>query len=128
MPEDEQVGEASLVALRELLQLFEPQELGSAPHALAKVDDVRVVLETNVNGTFSYKPTSGFTGTDSFSYKANDGSADSNVVTVTLTVTNTARRGEDSGFELKFSLDKRSPLLTVFLLTGGSVPPVLDKA
>src|SRR5207237_265150 len=42
------------------------------------------------DGTFSYKPTSGFTGADSFTYQANDGTTSGNTVTVTLTVTNTA--------------------------------------
>src|SRR6266850_2603043 len=44
-------------------------------------------LTLNANGSFSYTPSANFNGTDSFAYKANDGSADSNVVTVTLTVT-----------------------------------------
>jgi autotransporter-associated beta strand protein len=38
------------------------------------------------NGAFSYVPTAGFTGTDSFSYQANDGVANSNTATVTITV------------------------------------------
>jgi serine protease AprX len=37
-------------------------------------------------GSFSYTATSGYAGADSFSYKANDGKADSNVVSVTITV------------------------------------------
>jgi VCBS repeat-containing protein len=40
----------------------------------------------NADGSFDYIPTVNFTGTDSFSYKANDGSADSNVAMVTITV------------------------------------------
>ncbi|MGZ4792339.1 MAG: tandem-95 repeat protein, partial [Ilumatobacteraceae bacterium] len=40
----------------------------------------------NSNGSFTYVPPANFNGTASFSYKANDGSSDSNVVTVTLTV------------------------------------------
>jgi uncharacterized protein (TIGR01370 family) len=43
-----------------------------------------VVLKSD--GTFIYTPTTGFSGEDSFSYKANDGKADSNVVTVKLNV------------------------------------------
>jgi VCBS repeat-containing protein len=38
------------------------------------------------NGAFVYTPTVGFTGSDSFIYKANDGLADSNVATVTIDV------------------------------------------
>ena len=37
-------------------------------------------------GAFSYRPDPNFTGSDSFTYHANDGSADSNVVTVKITV------------------------------------------
>ena len=40
----------------------------------------------NGNGSFSYTPASNYFGTDSFTYKANDGAADSSVVTVTITV------------------------------------------
>ncbi len=39
------------------------------------------------NGSFTYTPAANWSGTDSFTYKANDGSTDSNTVTVTITVT-----------------------------------------
>ncbi len=39
------------------------------------------------DGTFAYTPANGFSGDDTFTYKANDGTADSNVATVTITVT-----------------------------------------
>ena len=41
----------------------------------------------NANGSFSYTPSANFNGTDSFTYKASDGSLQSNTATVTLTVT-----------------------------------------
>jgi VCBS repeat-containing protein len=41
----------------------------------------------NTDGTFTYTPNANYNGPDSFTYKANDGSADSNVATVNLTVT-----------------------------------------
>ena len=45
----------------------------------------------NSNGSFVYTPTTNFSGTDTFVYKANDGNTDSNLATVTLTVfSNTA--------------------------------------
>lgn len=44
----------------------------------------------NSDGTFSYTPANGFSGNDTFTYKANDGTADSNVATVTITVVNNA--------------------------------------
>ena len=39
------------------------------------------------SGSFTYDPDSGFVGTDSFTYKATDTKADSNVATVTISVT-----------------------------------------
>jgi VCBS repeat-containing protein len=41
----------------------------------------------NADGSFNYTHDGGETTTDSFTYKANDGTADSNTVTVTITVT-----------------------------------------
>ena len=40
----------------------------------------------NANGSFTYTPTANFSGTDSFTYRANDGTSNSNVATVTITV------------------------------------------
>jgi VCBS repeat-containing protein len=44
-------------------------------------------LTLNGNGSFSYLPALDYNGADSFTYKANDGILDSNIVTVSLTVT-----------------------------------------
>ena len=43
-------------------------------------------LTLNANGSFTYTPTADYHGADSFTYKANDGAADSNVATVSLTI------------------------------------------
>src|SRR2546426_3605161 len=43
-------------------------------------------LTLNANGSFTYTPAADFNGPDSFTYKANDGQADSNVATVALTI------------------------------------------
>ncbi|RDE49091.1 MAG: tandem-95 repeat protein, partial [Candidatus Accumulibacter meliphilus] len=43
-------------------------------------------LTLNEDGSFSYKPTLNFNGSDSFSYRANDGQVDGNVAVVTLNV------------------------------------------
>ncbi len=43
-------------------------------------------LTLNSNGSFTYTPNPNWNGTDSFTYVANDGIADSNVATVTTTV------------------------------------------
>ena len=40
----------------------------------------------NADGSFSYSPNPGFIGTDTFAYKATDGSAESGEATVTITV------------------------------------------
>jgi hypothetical protein len=42
-----------------------------------------------------------------------------------VTVHATAAPNEDSGFELVFEMDKNSLLPTVFLLVGGSMPPIV---
>jgi VCBS repeat-containing protein len=46
-------------------------------------------LTLNANGSFNYTPNSGFTGTDSFTYRANDGINLSGLATVTINVTTT---------------------------------------
>ena len=44
------------------------------------------------NGSFTYTPNANFNGTDSFTYTASDGTAASNVATVTITVSARQRR------------------------------------
>ncbi len=44
------------------------------------------VLMLNANGSFTYTPNANFNGTDSFTYRANDGALNSNIATVTLTI------------------------------------------
>src|SRR5918993_1070735 len=46
-------------------------------------------LTLNADGSFSYTPAADFAGSDSFNYRATDGSLNSNPVTVTITVTAT---------------------------------------
>ncbi|MFO0927186.1 MAG: tandem-95 repeat protein, partial [Gemmataceae bacterium] len=43
-------------------------------------------LTLNADGSFTYTPSANYNGADSFSYKANDGQADSNTIVVNLTV------------------------------------------
>lgn len=47
-------------------------------------------VNLNSNGSFTYTPTAGYVGSDSFTYKANDAQADSNTATVNITVSNMA--------------------------------------
>lgn len=51
-------------------------------------------VSLNNDGSFSYTPSAGYAGPDSFTYKANDGVTDSNVATVSITV-GTLTDGED---------------------------------
>ncbi|MHB8899982.1 MAG: Ig-like domain-containing protein, partial [Thermoguttaceae bacterium] len=44
-------------------------------------------LTLNANGSFTYTPAANYQGTDTFTYKATDGKADSAAATVTITVT-----------------------------------------
>jgi hypothetical protein len=44
-------------------------------------------LTLDASGALTYTPASGYVGSDSFTYKANDGQADSNVATVSVAVT-----------------------------------------
>ena len=45
------------------------------------------ILSLDSDGSFKYFPDADFSGTDTFTYQANDGELDSNTATVTLTVT-----------------------------------------
>lgn len=59
---------------------------GDVLTAILNVNVTRGSLVLNSNGTFTYTPTLNYNGADSFTYHANDGSANSNIVTVTLTI------------------------------------------
>ena len=64
-------------------------------------------LTLNDDGSFSYTPDAGFSGTDSFTYSANDGQADSNPATVEITVqeeeiVNTAPVAESDSYTTAF--------------------------
>jgi VCBS repeat-containing protein len=59
---------------------------GNALSAVLVSGPAHGTLALSADGSFSYTPVSNFNGTDSFTYKANDGTADSNVAAVTLTV------------------------------------------
>ena len=89
----------------------------------ADLDILQAVLLTNVangalnlaaDGSFDYTPAANFSGTDSFTYRANDGSANSNVATVTLTVNeaNDAPVAIDDEYQM-------SPNTTLFINANG---------
>ena len=55
-------------------------------------DAVHGTLTLESDGSFTYRSDGGFLGTDTFTYKANDGLADSNVAMVSITVTEAAEK------------------------------------
>jgi len=63
-------------------------DIDSAVITAVKVTDpAHGTLGLNANGSFAYIPSANWNGVDTFTYKANDGSLNSNVVTVSITVT-----------------------------------------
>ena len=86
-------------------------------------------LSLNSNGSFSYTPDTGFTGTDSFTYEANDGTVDSNIATVTIEVTSqpsvpTLHVGDLDGSATWVNKTKwaATVIATVYDETGDPVP------
>ena len=54
-------------------------------------------LTLNADGSFSYTPNTGYTGPDSFTYHASDGTDDSNIATVSLTINAAGNTALDLG-------------------------------
>ncbi|HID23007.1 MAG TPA: tandem-95 repeat protein, partial [Planctomycetaceae bacterium] len=87
-------GETYYVSQDHTLSVAAPGVLGNDTDADGDALTAQLVagptngsVTLNANGSFSYTPDPGFSGTDTFTYQANDGKADSNVVTVTIIVT-----------------------------------------
>ncbi len=59
---------------------------GSALTAVLNAGPANGTLTLNANGTFTYTPHANYNGSDTFTYRANDGTANSNIATVTITV------------------------------------------
>ena len=59
---------------------------GSALTAVLDVGPANGTLTLNANGTFTYTPAANYNGSDTFTYHANDGTGNSNIATVTITV------------------------------------------
>ncbi|MCP4190662.1 MAG: hypothetical protein GY768_08535, partial [Planctomycetaceae bacterium] len=69
-------------------------------NAILNTDVSNGTLTLNSDGSFSYEPDNGFSGTDSFTYLArDDGNLDSNEVTVTLNVAGTGGVLFEDSFE-----------------------------
>ena len=60
---------------------------GDPLSAVEATDPAHGTLVLEANGSFTYTPSGSFSGQDTFTYQASDGLVDSNVATVTITVT-----------------------------------------
>lgn len=63
-------------------------------------------LVLNSDGSYTYKPKANYSGVDSFTYKANDGTLDSNVAQVTVTVAAVNRAPSAIGSQLSVLEDE----------------------
>jgi VCBS repeat-containing protein/parallel beta-helix repeat protein len=59
---------------------------GNALTAVLGTGPANGTLTLNADGSFTYTPNANFNGSDSFTYRANDGAVDSGLATVTITV------------------------------------------
>ena len=60
---------------------------GDAVTYVKTSDPSHGTVTVNVNGTYTYTPTTGYNGADSFTYTVSDGKSGSNTYTVAITVT-----------------------------------------
>lgn len=82
---------------------------GDTLSAVLVVNVTHGTLVLNPNGSFTYTPNASFAGTDSFTYRANDGTVSSNAATVTITIA-----------------DTQGPAITAGLAIGSLSPPNHD--
>jgi hypothetical protein len=85
-------------------------------------------LAANADGSFTYTPNANYHGNDSFTYRVNDGQADSNIATVNITVnatgainTNTAPVANDANVSLDENDSLRLDLLAYAYDADGDV-------
>jgi hypothetical protein len=85
-------------------------------------------LALNSNGAFTYTPNSGFSGSDSFTYRANDGSLNSGVATVSITVNPASAPVVTAPDPITIAATSAtgataatSPLLAAFLASGSAL-------
>ncbi len=68
---------------------------GDELEAVLVEDVLHGTLTLNSDGSFTYDPNDDYVGMDTFTYKASDGELESNIVTVTISVTAVPVTGED---------------------------------
>src|SRR5205814_1691602 len=81
---------------------------GEALIALLLSGPAHGTLTLNTNGSFIYVPETNYNGIDSFTYKANDGQADSAPATVTITVH--AQNDAPVALDDSYTVDEDTPL------------------
>jgi len=84
-----QVGDPGDGVLKDGVLVNDIVGTGGAWSATLVSDVSAGTLTLNADGSFTYDPNANFNGIDLFTYVANDGGPDSNVATVTITVTAT---------------------------------------
>jgi hypothetical protein len=82
------------------------------------IDPGHGTVTLNANGSLTYTPTANYSGPDSFTYKANDGTADSNVATVNITVNTPTNTGEVSVMPADGAVDVYDETVVTATLTG----------
>lgn len=97
--------------------------------AILVSDVTNGILTLNPDGTFEYDPNDTFTGTDSFTYRANDGDANSNVATVTIDVKARAPAANDDYYNVVqdtiLSVAAGSGILANDITYGGALSAIL---
>jgi len=105
-------------------------DAGNAPLTATRVGGpTHGSLTLTNNGGFSYTPTNGFSGTDSFTYQCSDGQTTSRVATVTITVNNSAFANNDAyGMSANKTLSLGSPGILASAQGGtGPLTAILDN-
>jgi VCBS repeat-containing protein len=75
-----------IVALANSVLVNDTDLEGNTLTAIPDVGPANGTLTLNANGTFTYTPAANYNGSDSFTYHANDATGNSNIATVTITV------------------------------------------
>ncbi|HEX3135021.1 MAG TPA: Ig-like domain-containing protein, partial [Planctomycetota bacterium] len=91
-------GTATVVAGATVNGTVAATDADANPLTYSKVaNPTKGTVTVNANGTFAYIANSGTLGTDTFTFKASDGTVDSNVATVTVTITVAGGGGGSGG-------------------------------
>ncbi len=102
--------DTSLVVTAQEGVLANDTDVENDPLTAVLVDEpVHGALTLNSDGSFTYTPVAGFNGADSFTYRASDGLAESNIATVAVTLTVEANQPPVARVDA-YSTDEDTPL------------------